>query len=87
MAPDGRIDPSSAVTKSTMESAAVESTTTEAASVEASVSETALVQIPWMAAKLSVGVDWRIRQQAPRSTSLARFCSALEAYPMRTGLS
>ena len=47
----------------------------------------ALVQIPWMAAKLSVGVHWRIRQQAPRSTSLARFCSALEAYPMRTGLS
>ena len=42
-------------------------------------------QIPWMAAKLSVGVHWRIRQQAPRSTSLARFCSALEAYPMRTG--
>jgi transposase-like protein len=49
--------------------------------------ERALVQIPWMAAKLSVGVHWRIRQQAPRSTSLARFCSALEAYPMRTGLS
>ena len=47
----------------------------------------ALVQIPWMAAKLSVGVHWRIRQQAPRSTSLARFCPALEAYPMRTGLS
>jgi len=42
MAPDSRIDPSSAVTKSTMESAAVESTTTEAASVEASVSETAV---------------------------------------------
>ena len=49
--------------------------------------ETALVQIPWMAAKLSVGVHWRIRQQAPQSTSLARFCSALEAYPMRTCLS
>ena len=30
------------------------------------IGKTALVHIPWMAAKLGVGVHWRIRQQAPQ---------------------
>lgn len=61
----GRIDPSSAVTESTMESAAVESTTTEAASVEASVSETAVEPATKMTVAAKSAISAIARVAAP----------------------